>query len=139
MANDLENKVDDIKDVDEVEADDVDTDEDDELEGYQEHKFSLFDSPIEVATVVFMAALFIFRVWDCVNTYINGTDVMNILRFMFDLVLELVPAIILLVACEIHEKMEKMEYNLRLNSEYMAMYQQDLLTRMNVMDKKSDK
>ena len=35
MANDLENKVDDIKDVDEVEADDVDTDEDDELEGYQ--------------------------------------------------------------------------------------------------------
>ncbi len=138
MANDLENKVDDIKDADEVEEVEFD-EEDDELEGYQEHKFSLFDSPIEVATVVFMAALFIFRVWDFVNTYINGTDVMNILRFMFDLVLELVPAIILLVACEIHEKMEKMEYNLRLNSEYMAMYQQDLLTRMNVMDKKSDK
>ena len=64
----------------------------------------------------------------------GDTDIVNIFNFLFDLVIKLAPGVILLVACEIHEKVELIEYNLSLNSEYMARYQMDLLEKMNKKD-----
>lgn len=149
MAQDIENKVDETEEVkaDEVVEEVEDTeealddegdgiDEEDLIEaGYKAHKFSLFDSPIEIATIAFMAvyAIYCFVMFAVNNP--GGTTLVNIFDFLFDLVLKLIPGIILLVACEIHEKVELLEYNLSLNSEYMARYQMDLLDKMDEKDK----
>lgn len=147
MAQDIENKVEETKEVEAAEVAEeeleapVDEDGDgiDEEElieaGYRVHKFSLFDSPIEIATVVFMVAYVIFAFCSFAFDNPNGTGLMNILEFFFEVVIKLVPAIVLLVACEIHEKVEFIEYNLSLNSEYMARYQMDLMDKLEKKDK----
>ena len=148
MAQDIENKVEETEEVkaaevaeeEEVEAPvDEDGDGIDEEElieaGYRVHKFSLFDSPIEIATVLFMVAYVIFAFCSFAFDNPNGTGFMNIVEFLFDVVIKLIPAGVLLVACEIHEKVEFLEYNLSLNSEYMARYQMDLMDKLEKKDK----
>lgn len=147
MAQDIENKVEEAEEVkaaevaeEEVEAPvDEDGDGIDEEElieaGYRVHKFSLFDSPIEIATVVFMVAYVIFAFCSFAFNNPNGTGLMKIFEFLFEVVIKLIPAIVLLVACEIHEKVELLEYNLSLNSEYMARYQMDLMDKLEKKNK----
>lgn len=143
MSQDIENKK--VEEVDEKVDDAMENLEDEDMDGvydeeelieagYKAHKFSLFDSPIEIATIVFMI---IFAVYSFIMFALDnrgGTEIVNIFNFLFDLVLKLAPGVILLVACEIHEKVELIEYNLSLNSEYMARYQMDLLEKMNKKD-----
>lgn len=137
MAQDIENKVEEAEiEEEEILDDEFDgIDEEDLIEaGYKAHKFSLFDSPIEVATIVFMAVYVIYCfVMFAINNP-GGTELVNIFDFLFDVVLKMIPGIILLVACEIHEKVELIEYNLSLNSEYMARYQMDLMDKLNKKD-----
>lgn len=149
MAQDIENKVEATEEakVEEVveEADDTGEELDDEFDGideedlieagYKTHKFSLFDSPIEVATIAFMAVYVVFAFVSFAMDNPNGTGFMNIFEFFFDVINKLIPGIVLLIACEIHEKVELIEYNLSLNSEYMARYQMDLLEKMSKKDK----
>lgn len=147
MAQDMENKVEEAKEAETTEVADeeleapVDEDGDglDEEElleaGYKVHKFSLFDSPIEIATIVFMVvyAIYSFVTFAIANP--GGTEIINIFNFLFELVLKIAPGVILIVACEIHEKVELIEYNLSLNSEYMARYQMDLMDKLEKKDK----
>ena len=138
MAQDIENKVEEAKvEEEEIIDDEFDgIDEEDLIEaGYKTHKFSLFDSPIEIATIIFMAVYVVFAFCSFAIDNPNGTNLMNIFEFFFELVAKLIPGIILLVACEIHEKVELVEYNLSLNSEYMARYQMDLMDKLNKEDK----
>lgn len=137
MAQDIENKVEEAKvEEEEIIDDEFDgIDEEDLIEaGYKTHKFSLFDSPIEIATIIFMALYVVFAFCSFAIDNPNGTNLMNIFEFFFELVAKLIPGIILLVACEIHEKVELVEYNLSLNSEYMARYQMDLMDKLNSKD-----
>ncbi|MBR3834681.1 MAG: hypothetical protein IKJ73_10195 [Lachnospiraceae bacterium] len=138
MAQDIENKVEEAKvEEEEIIDDEFDgIDEEDLIEaGYKTHKFSLFDSPIEIATIIFMALYVVFAFCSFAIDNPNGTNLMNIFEFFFELVAKLIPGIILLVACEIHEKVELVEYNLSLNSEYMARYQMDLMDKLEKKDK----
>ena len=138
MSQDIENKVEEAKvEEDAIIDDEFDgIDEEDLIEaGYKTHKFSLFDSPIEIATIVFMAAYATYCFFTFAVANPNGTDLISIFTFLFDLVAKMIPGIILLIACEIHEKVELIEYNLSLNSEYMARYQMDLLDKMSKKDK----
>lgn len=144
MSQDIENKK--VEEVDENVDDAMENLEDEDMDGvydeeelieagYKAHKFSLFDSPVEIATIVFMI---IFAVYSFIMFALDnrgGTEIVNIFNFLFDLVLKLAPGVVLLVACEIHEKVELIEYNLSLNSEYMARYQMDLLEKMAKKDK----
>ena len=143
MSQDIENKK--VEEVDENVDDAMENLEDEDMDGvydeeelieagYKAHKFSLFDSPVEIATIVFMI---IFAVYSFIMFALDnrgGTEIVNIFNFLFDLVLKLAPGVILLVGCEIHEKVGLIEYNLSLNSEYMARYQMDLLEKMNKKD-----
>lgn len=140
MAQDIENKVEETEEAqaEEVILDDEGDgiDEEDLIEaGYKTHKFSLFDSPIEIAAIVFMVAYVIYSFFAFAAANPNGTDLISIFNFLFELVAKLIPGVILLVACEIHEKVELIEYNLSLNSEYMARYQMDLMDKLNKKDK----
>lgn len=145
MAQDIEKKneetkVTEVETAEELEApvdDDGDGIDEEELieAGYRVHKFSLFDSPIEIGTVVFMVLYVVFAFCSFAFDNPNGTGLMNIFEFLFELVMKLIPGIVLLVACEIHEKVEFIEYNLSLNSEYMARYQMDLLDKMDKKNK----
>lgn len=137
MAQDIENKVDEVEEEYDLYAEGEDGIDDEELAeaGYKVHKFSLFDSPIEVATIVFMALYVVYAFCSFAIANPNGTDLMSIFGFFFDLVVKMIPGIILLVACEIHEKVELVEYNLSLNSEYMARYQMDLMDKMDKKEK----
>ncbi len=143
MAQDIEKKIEEIKETEAAEELEAPVDEDgdgiDEEElieaGYKVHKFSLFDSPIEIGAVVFMVLYVVFAFCSFAFDNPNGTGLMNIFEFLFELVIKLIPGIVLLVACEIHEKVEFIEYNLSLNSEYMARYQMDLLDKMDKKDK----
>lgn len=139
MANDIENKIEDVETVNTAEADEeIDYDDDEEYEeaGYRVHKFSLFDSPLEILTILFIIGYLIFGIWSFFDLYPNGAALKVVLAFVFDLISKLIPAVVLIVALEIHEKLEMQEYNLRLNSEYMARYQQDLLEKLDMLDKK---
>lgn len=145
MSQDIENKVDE-KVAEEVEKEleaPVDDegdglDEEDLIEaGYKVHKFSLFDSPIEIAAIVFMAVYVIYSLIMFAVNNTGGTDLQSIFNFLFDLVWKVVPGVILIVVCEIHEKTELLEYNLSLNSEYMARYQMDLLDKIDDIDEKN--
>lgn len=144
MSQDIENKkVEEVEEtVDEamenLEDDDQDGvfDEEELLEaGYKAHRFSLFDSPIEIATIAFMVVFVVYSFIVFALDNRGGTEIANIFNFLFDLVIKLAPGAILLVACEIHEKVELIEYNLSLNSEYMARYQMDLLEKMDKKNK----
>ena len=139
MAQDIENKVEEVEETEEYDlyAEGEDGIDEEELEeaGYRVHRFSLFDSPVEIATVVFMALYVIFALCSFAVDNPNGTSFMNIIEFFFGVLLKLIPGVVLLVACEIHEKIEFIEYNLSLNSEYMARYQMDLMDKLNNKDK----
>lgn len=139
MAQDIENKVDEAEEIEEYDiyAEGEDGIDEEELieAGYRVHRFSLFDSPIEIGTVVFMLLYVVFAFCSFAFNNPNGTGLMNIFEFFFDLVIKLIPGIVLLVGCEIYEKVELIEYNLSLNSEYMARYQMDLMDKLNKSDK----
>ncbi len=143
MSQDIEKNVEEVEETTKAEELEAPVDEDgdgiDEEElieaGYKVHKFSLFDSPIEIATIVFMAVYIVYSfIMFAVNNS-GGTDIASIFNFLFDLVIKVAPGVILLVVCEIHEKVELIEYNLSLNSEYMARYQMDLMDTINKKDK----
>ncbi len=139
MAKDLENKIDEeVEELDTAEAEEIDYDEDEDYEeaGFKVHKFSLFDSPLEIVTILFVIANLVFGIWSFFDVYPQGAELKVVIGFVFDLIAKTIPAVILIIAIEIHEKLEMHEYNLRLNSEYMARYQQDLLERLNMMDDK---
>ncbi len=109
--------------------------EDDEIDaedlGYQKHKFSLFDSAAEILLVIFIIGFVGYKVIDFFFLYPDGTDIETIFRYLFDLAVDVIPAICLIALLELHEKMDKLSYNLELNSEYMARYQGDLLERID--------
>ncbi len=145
MAKDLENKIDEevekVEEFDAEEVEDIDYDDDEDFEeaGFKVHKFSLFDSPLEIITILFVIAYLVFGIWKFFDIYPQGAQLKFVIEFVFDLIAKVIPAVILIIAIEIHEKLEMQEYNLRLNSEYMARYQQDLLERLNMMDDKKTK
>ncbi|MBE5943734.1 MAG: hypothetical protein E7258_02325 [Lachnospiraceae bacterium] len=127
MADKEKEMLEDIKDeklkedIEEYIEDDYDED------GYEEHQFSLFDNPLEIATVAFMAIFFIFKVWNFVEIFDTFIDTMAMVEYFLGVAADLVPAVVLLVACEIYEKMEYVEYNLKINSFYMSRYHEDTL------------
>ncbi len=146
MAQDIENKIEEEKETEvateEVEEYDIyaegedGIDEEDLAEaGYKIHKFSLFDSPVEIATIAFMTLYVVFALCSFAIDNPYGAGLMKIFTFLFELVTKLIPGFILIIACEIHEKVELIEYNLSLNSEYMARYQMDLMDKLNKKDK----
>ncbi|MBQ8412752.1 MAG: hypothetical protein IJX12_03985 [Lachnospiraceae bacterium] len=120
--------------TEEVEAMD-DYDDAEEL-GYQRHEFSLFDSAAEIILVIFLVAYVGFKIVSFFIDYPNGTDLDVAVAYLFDVIVGALPAVCLIAILELHEKLDKIAYNLELNSEYMARYQQDLLTVLK--DKKQD-
>ncbi|MBP3621960.1 MAG: hypothetical protein J6J16_09390 [Lachnospiraceae bacterium] len=115
------------KDLIEEVEDDVETDE----RGYQKHKFSLFDSAIEILLVIFIVAFVGYRVFDFFFLYPDGTDMETIVRYIFALLVDVLPAVCLIAILELHEKIDKMSFNNELTAEYMARYQSDLLERID--------
>ncbi len=140
-----EKKVEEIEEIEEVKdasvEDEYDFEDDieaieDEVGEYKEHEFSLFDNPIEAITVVFAVGYVIFSIVQFININTVDVDFVTAVEFMLGLIKDLIPAVILLVACEIYEKLELMLYNLSLNSEYMARYQLNLLEHIYKSEEK---
>ena len=125
MSDKEKDLVEETKEVEEVDYDDAE-----EL-GYQTHKFSLFDSAAEILLVIFIVAFVGYRVINFFFTYPDGAGFETIFRYLMNLVVDVLPAICLIAILELHEKIDKLSYNLNLNSEYMARYQYDLLKRFD--------
>lgn len=105
--------------------------EDYEESGYKNHEFSLFDNPIEIVTVMFMVVYLVYTIWQFVNNIsLSSFDMEAGLDFWISAIGKLIPAVILLVACEIYEKVQMLEYNIKLNSYYMAQYQMMLVSKL---------
>ena len=138
MADKEKEMLEDIKD--EELREDIEEYMDDEYEegGYDEHEFSLFDSPIEIATVIFIALFSLLKLWYFVDNIGVFDTPLAILEYFIEMCAQLIPAVILIVAVEIHEKMESLEYNIKLNSFYMAKYQEDLIDRIEGYDEEEE-
>lgn len=134
MADKEKEMLEDIKDEELKEDIEEYIEEDYDEEGYAEHEFSLFDNPLEVATVAFMAIFFIFKVWNFVEIFDTFVDFMAMVEYFLGVFADLVPAVVLLVGCEIYEKVENLEYNLKINSFYMAKYHEDTLEVLGEYD-----
>lgn len=109
--------------------------EDYEESGYKEHAFSLLDNPLEIFTVLFMIVYLVYVIWQFTNILETGITVSGGFEYWLSAIARLIPAIILLVACEIYEKMQMLEYNIKLNSYYMAQYQMNLVSKMDDLNK----
>ncbi|MBE5946106.1 MAG: hypothetical protein E7259_04065 [Lachnospiraceae bacterium] len=122
---------------DEYDFEDDIEDIEEEVGEYREHEFSLFDNPIEAITVIFMVGYAIFSIVQFINKNTIDVDFITAVEFLFGLAKDLIPAVVLLVACEIYEKLELVLYNLSLNSEYMARYQMNLLEHIYKSEEKN--
>ena len=122
---------------DEYDFEDDIEDIEEEVGEYREHEFSLFDNPIEAITVIFMVGYAIFSIVQFINKNTIDVDFIKAVEFLFGLAKDLIPAVVLLVACEIYEKLELVLYNLSLNSEYMARYQMNLLEHIYKSEEKN--
>ena len=122
---------------DEYDFEDDIEDIEEEVGEYREHEFSLFDNPIEAITVIFMVGYAIFSIVQFVGKNTIDVDFITAVEFLFGLAKDLIPAVVLLVACEIYEKLELVLYNLSLNSEYMARYQMNLLEHIYKSEEKN--
>lgn len=134
MADKEKEMLEDIKDEELKEDIEEYIEEDYDEEGYADHEFSLFDNPLEILTIAFMAIFFIFKVWNFVEIFDTFIDVMAMVEYFLGVVVDLIPAVVLLVGCEIYEKIENLEYNLKINSFYMAKYHEDLLDVLGEYD-----
>ena len=146
MAKDIKNEevVEEVKDaeVEETETDEYDFEDDiedieDEVGEYRTHEFSLFDNPIEAVTVVFMVGFAIYSIVQFIMTNTIDVEFITAVEFILGLIKDLIPAVVLLVACEIYEKLELILYNLSLNSEYMSRYQVNLLEHIYKSEEKN--
>ncbi len=113
--------------------------EDYEESGYKEHGFSLLDNPLEIVTVLFMIVYLVYVIWQFTNLLGGRMTVSDGFDYWLNAIVRLIPAIVLLVACEIYEKMQMLEYNIKLNSYYMAQYQVNLVSKLDGKDKKEKK
>lgn len=104
--------------------------EDYQESGYKEHSFSLFDNPIEIVTVIYVILYLVYAIWKFTDICGNRFAFDEGIEYWLGVVGKLIPAVILLVAAEIYEKIQMMEYNIKLNSYYMAEYQMDLIHRL---------
>lgn len=111
--------------------------EDYEESGYKEHTFSLLDNPLEIFTVLFMIVYLVYVIWQFTNILETGMTVSGGFEYWLSAIARLIPAIILLVACEIYEKMQMLEYNIKLNSYYMAQYQMNLVSKLDDLNKEN--
>ena len=111
--------------------------EDYEESGYKEHTFSLLDNPLEMFTVLFMIVYLVYVIWQFTNILETGITFSGGFEYWLSAVARLIPAIILLVACEIYEKMQMLEYNIKLNSYYMSQYQMNLVSKMDDLNKEN--
>lgn len=131
-----ETKTEEIQDQEskETEAEDIKEymEEDYEESGYKEHTFSLLDNPLEIFTVLFMIVYLVYVIWQFVNAIELGIMTLQAgFVFWLGAIAKLIPAIVLLVACEIYEKMQMLEYNVKINSYYMAQYQMNLVSKLD--------
>lgn len=145
MAKDIKNE--ELEEVVDTELEDTEDkydfeddieDIEDEVGEYRDHDFSLFDNPIEAITVVFMVCYAVFSIVQFINTYTIDVDLVTAVEFFLGLAKDLIPGVVLLVACEIYEKLELVLYNLSLNSEYMARYQLNLLEHIYKSEEKNN-
>ena len=103
-----------------------------EESGYKEHSFSLLDNPLEIFTVLFMIVYLVYVIWQFTNAVELGNITLQAgFEFWLGAITKLIPAIVLLVACEIYEKMQMLEYNVKINSYYMAQYQMTLVSKLD--------
>lgn len=140
MANETKNEEIQEEKVTEA-AEDIEEYIEDEYEnsGYKEHAFSLFDNPIEISTVVFMFAVFIYSVWKFIVSVDLGDMTWQLgIEYWLDVVGKMIPAVVLLVACEIYEKIHNLEYNVKINSYYMAEYHTSVMSKLTDNSEESE-
>lgn len=106
-----------------------------EESGYKEHTFSLLDNPLEIFAVLFIVAYLFFVIGQFINLLETGITIAAGFEYWLGAIAKLIPAIVLLVACEIYEKIQMLEYNVKINSYYMAQYQMNLVSKINDLNK----
>lgn len=99
--------------------------------GYKDHSFSLLDNPLEIATVLFITVYLVYIIWKFTNLVSSGITVADGFDYWLTALARFIPAVVLLVATEIYEKMQMLEYNIKLNSYYMAQYQMNLVSMLD--------
>lgn len=117
-------------------AENPDMEDDNQVEEvkYKKHRFSLFDSAAEILLVIFIVAFVGYRIIDFFFMYPDGTDMETIFTYIFNLAIDVLPAICMIGILELHEKLNFLSQNLELTSKYMAMYQGDLLDRFDDLE-----
>lgn len=132
---DKETKTEEINEQTGIETDEEEIkeymEEDFEDSGYKEHTFSLFDNPLEIFALIFMVAYLVYAIWKFADILTVGTTVSEGFDYWLGVVARMIPAIVLLVCCEIYESIQLLEYNVKLNSYYMARYQMNVMSKLD--------